>query len=133
MPAMYRLATILILVLSAVRLDASRPLSLEDYYKIENASAPEISPDGRWVVFVRNSIIEGDNQRHAELWITPTDGSAQPVRLSDPAMNASAPKWSPDGKLLSFRSRRRAARVEKALSGSCGWNRARVSRSRFPV
>lgn len=109
---MYRLATIVALVLSVARLDAARALNLEDYYKIENASAPAISPDGRWVVFVRNSIIEADNQRHTELWMSPTDGSAAPVRLSNPATNASAPKWSPDAKLLSFRSGRRGAGAE---------------------
>src|SRR5579863_667780 len=87
---------------------AGRPIQLADYYRIETAATPAISPDGRWVVFVRNITVEADNQRHSELWIAPADGSAPATRLTTPAFSASAPKWSPDGKLLTFRSVRRA-------------------------
>src|ERR1700685_4199063 len=96
----------------AVPSSAARPLVLEDYYRIETASTPAISPDGRWVVFVRTSIIEAENRRHTELWISPSDGSRPAARLTSDAFNASAPRWSPDGKLLVFRSDRKAQGVD---------------------
>src|SRR5580692_6708914 len=101
-------AWILLLPLGSVYA-AGRPVQLGDYYRVETAGTPAISPDGRWVVFVRNTTVEAENQHHSELWMSPADGSAPAVRLTTPAFSASAPKWSPDGKLLSFRSARRVS------------------------
>jgi hypothetical protein len=61
---------------------AGRPDQLTDYYRVETAGMPAISPHGNWVVFVRNTIVEAENQRRSELWISPSNGSM----------------WSPDGK-----------------------------------
>src|ERR1700693_2346821 len=94
---MHRMA---VLVLLSVSLAPARSLQLEDYYRIESVSATAISPDGRWVVWVRNSIIEAENQRHTELWMSPSDGSAPPVRLTNSDFSATVPQWSPEGELL---------------------------------
>src|SRR5688572_27336843 len=88
---------------------AARQLTVEDYYRVISVQAPAMSPDGKWVAFIRTTIVEAENRRHGELWIVPADSSAAPRRISDPALNASGPRWSPDGQLLSFTGRRRGA------------------------
>src|SRR5215216_3631458 len=80
----------------------ARQLTLEDFYRIVTVQSPAMSPDGRWVAFIRTTIVEAENRRQGELWIVPADGSAPPRRISDPALNASAPRWTPDGRLLAF-------------------------------
>src|SRR3972149_3767295 len=83
-----------------------RPLTLDDYYRLESAGSPALSPDGRWVAVVRSYIDEAQNQRRSEIWLAPSDGSQPARRLTAPGFNASGPRFSPDGTLLAFTSRR---------------------------
>jgi dipeptidyl aminopeptidase/acylaminoacyl peptidase len=83
-----------------------RLLGLADYYRIESATSPAISPDGTRVAFVRSRIVESENRRLSEIWLAPASGSAQAIRLTSPAFSSSAPRFSPDGRLLAFSSRR---------------------------
>jgi dipeptidyl aminopeptidase/acylaminoacyl peptidase len=101
----------------------ARQLTLEDFYRVVSVQSPAISPDGRWVAFIRTAIVEADNRRQGEVWIVPADSSAPPRRISDPALNASAPRWTPDGKLLAFSGRRRGAPADEA-GGSIWFLRA---------
>ena len=96
-----------LLFAAQTRAQTGRTLELKDYYRIESADSPALSPDGRWVAFVRSYLIEAENRRHSEIWLAPADGSAPATRLTNPAFSANNPRWSPDGKLLAFASRRR--------------------------
>ena len=79
-----------------------QPIELKDYYQIESVSEPVLSHDGQQVAYVRTRIIESENKRRTEVWLVSTGGHGHPIRVSNPAMNAAAPTWSPDDKLLAY-------------------------------
>jgi len=58
---MKNLDLIAMLSMAFVASQAARPIHLDDYYRIEGASAAAISPDGKWRVFGRSMIVEAQN------------------------------------------------------------------------
>jgi dipeptidyl aminopeptidase/acylaminoacyl peptidase len=98
----------------------ARPLALEDYYRLVAFQSPAMSPDGRWVAFIKSTIVEAENRRQNELWLVATDGRTPPRRLSDPSLDAASPRWSPSGRLLAFSGRSLAAPAS-ADEGAAIW------------
>jgi dipeptidyl aminopeptidase/acylaminoacyl peptidase len=76
-----------------------RPLAIEDYYRIQTVGNPEISPDGRWVVFTVGTRIEEDNSTRTEVHLVPTDGSARPRRVVHYGKDVTSASWTDDNRL----------------------------------
>src|SRR5215510_3954164 len=68
---------------------------------MESVGNPEISPDGRQIIFTRTWVDKVKDQYRSNLWITDLNG-ARIRELTSGARNDSAPEWSPDGKCLAF-------------------------------
>ncbi|TQV71142.1 S9 family peptidase [Exilibacterium tricleocarpae] len=80
------------------------PFANRDVFELEWISDPQISPDGRRVVFVRNAMDIMQDDRQARLWIANTDGT-QLMKLTHRDVNESSPRWSPDGTRIAFISK----------------------------
>ena len=76
-------------------------LSPERFYDFSAVSAAALSPDGNRVAFLVSEFDSEEDDRYSSLFVAPTDGSADPYRLTR-VSNASAPQWSPDGDRLGF-------------------------------
>jgi dipeptidyl aminopeptidase/acylaminoacyl peptidase len=80
---------------------ASRPIAETDLFKFVWVADPQISPDGKRVVFVRVTVNEKKDGYDTALWIVPTDGS-EPPRSFTSGPSDSSPRWSPDGSRIAF-------------------------------
>ncbi len=92
------LAAALLITLAAPRpADAQDRFEPMDVFALEYAADPQISPDGRQVVYVRMSMDVMRDRRRSELWIVNVDGSGH-RRLGE----GGSPRWSPDGTRLAY-------------------------------
>jgi dipeptidyl aminopeptidase/acylaminoacyl peptidase len=76
-----------------------RALAIEDYYHVQTVGNPEISPDGRWVVFTVSTRIEQDNSTRTETHLAPTDASAAARRVLHYGRDVADPSWTHDSRL----------------------------------
>ncbi|HVI06701.1 MAG TPA: prolyl oligopeptidase family serine peptidase, partial [Candidatus Binatia bacterium] len=100
---------------------AKHPFTFEDMMKLKRVGDPQVSPDGKWVIF---SVVDVDlaaNTKTPHVWIVPLnqtqgpstaakDSQANPSSslgmtkerelISD--QDADRPRWSPDGKRFAF-------------------------------
>src|SRR5206468_948644 len=78
--------------------------------RFQAVSEPRISPDGSRVAYVVETIDLEANETRSAIWLVPTDGSAEPRRLTSGAKHDTQPRWSPDGRRLGFVSDRGGSR-----------------------
>jgi len=78
---------------------AKRPFTFEDMMKLKRVGEPEVSPDGKWVIF---SVVDVDlaaNTKTPHVWIVPTAGGQERML---PTNYGDRPRWAPDGKHFAF-------------------------------
>src|SRR5215470_10537936 len=83
--------------------DASHRLTAMDEFQLQTATDPQISPDGKKIVYVRRFADSMTDKRYGNLWIINADGSEHRPLTTGNRMDVS-PRWSPDGTRVAFLS-----------------------------
>ena len=89
----------------SVSAQQKRPVQLDDLERLKEISDPELSPDGRWILYTVSTITKEADHRETELWEVSWDGT-QTIQLTSGHDGVGEARWSPDGKYISFLSSR---------------------------
>jgi dipeptidyl aminopeptidase/acylaminoacyl peptidase len=83
------------------------PFTIDDLVRLKRLSDPQLSPDGRYVVYVLRETDMDANKGRTDLWILDLKAKdGQPRRLTENSANDSSPRWAPDSRTIYFLSTR---------------------------
>lgn len=94
-------------ILPALAADApkKRDITLDDLARIQRVGTPVVSPEGDWVAYTVSQVDGKEDKGQTHLWMVRWDGSVR-LQLTFGKEGASSPRFSPDGKYISFLSSR---------------------------
>jgi len=83
--------------------DNVHKLTAMDEFQLQQATDPQISPDGTKIVYVRRFADPMTDRRYANLWIINADGGEhRPLTTGN--RSDTSPRWSPDGTRIAYLS-----------------------------
>jgi dipeptidyl aminopeptidase/acylaminoacyl peptidase len=88
---------------------SGRPMTIDDLLTAIRVADPQVTADGRQVAYVRTTTDLRAGRRNGDIWIVPTDGTAEPKLLAGGDKGENSPRFSSDGKKLAFISFRAGA------------------------
>jgi dipeptidyl aminopeptidase/acylaminoacyl peptidase len=86
--------------------DTSRAFTPTDLNLLARVSDPQVSPDGRLVVYAQRETDLDANRGRTDLWLVDLEPGAKPRRLTQHSANDTHPRWSVDGDNIYFLSAR---------------------------
>jgi dipeptidyl aminopeptidase/acylaminoacyl peptidase len=92
-------------VVAASMAQSPRPMTLVDVMNVPQISDPQVSSNGREVLYVRSEPDWKANRRIGHIWKVNSDGTGA-IQMTSGADGENTPRWSPDGKTIAFIAKR---------------------------
>lgn len=93
--------SIVVLVFAVTASAQKRNMTEKDLFDFTWVGDPQISPDGSAVAFVKVTVNAAKTNYDTSVWSVSTSGTEEPHRITSGTRD-STPRWSPDGKYLTF-------------------------------
>src|SRR3979409_2625540 len=81
MRRLFLASLVLIVFASPAFAQAKHPFTFEDMMKLKRVGEPEVSPDGKWVIFSVVDVNLEANTKRPHIWIVPLSGSQESGNL----------------------------------------------------
>jgi len=82
-----------------------RALRPADIFRVRDVRDPQVSPDGKWVAYTVTIADSARDKNDTDVWMASWDGKEN-LRITSSKDGESSPRWSSDGRYLSFISSR---------------------------
>src|SRR5271163_3082148 len=127
MSKLIRLAPLFFVACSAAALYAQspRPMTLIDVMNVPQVSDPQLSPDGRTVVYVEAESNWKAGKRVRHIWKINSDGTGA-LQMTNGVDGEDKPHWSPDGQSIAFIAKREGEEANQVFLISPAGGEARA-------
>ncbi len=103
-----------------------RAITIDDFFQIRDVSQPKISPDGQWIAYAVRTRMLKEDKNEQRLWMISTHGG-DAIPMTAEGLSSGHPRWSPDGKYLSFLSARDGGKPQVWLLDRRGGEAVRLT------